>query len=82
MTKTTTLDALPGGETAEVVDVGGAGAMHARLRDLGFVKHSRVTCLFASAFGGPRAYRVRDTVVALRGCDARQVRLELPGGER
>ena len=35
MTKTTTLDALPGGETAEVVDVGGAGAMHARLRDLG-----------------------------------------------
>lgn len=32
-----------------------------------------MTCLFSSAFGDPRAYRVKDTVIALRGDDARCV---------
>ena len=68
-----TLNALGGGQSAVITAVHGTGEMHARLRDLGFTEESRVTCLFSSAFGDPRAYRVKDTVIALRGDDARCV---------
>ena len=56
--------------------------MRSRLCDLGLTENSRVTCLFPSAFGDPRAYRIRDTVVALRGCDARTVLCRADGGAR
>ncbi len=68
-----TLEGLRLGESAYVCDVRAKGAMHARLLDLGFTEGSRVTCLFASALGDPRAYGVRGAVIALRGEDARNV---------
>ena len=74
------LDALGNGRSATITSVGGQSAMHAHLRDLGFTEHSTVTCLFSSAFGDPRAYRVRDTVIALRDSDARCVGCHQPGG--
>lgn len=77
-----TLDLLGGGQSAVIADVRGEGAMHARLRDLGFTENTPVTCLYASAFGDPRAYRVKDTVIALRRCDARCVCLGGKGGAR
>ncbi len=48
-----------------------------RLLTLGFTKESQGKCLFSSAFGDPRAYQVKDTVVALRACDANQVYCEV-----
>ena len=65
------LDALGSGHSAVITSVGGHGEMNAHLRDLGFLEQGTVTCLFASALGDPRAYRVCDTVVALRDDDAR-----------
>lgn len=77
-----TLDRLASGKSACVAQLTGTGAMRSRLCDLGFTENSRVTCLFPSAFGDPRAYRIRDTVVALRGCDARTVLCHADGGAR
>ncbi|HIS43177.1 MAG TPA: ferrous iron transport protein A [Candidatus Limiplasma pullicola] len=77
-----TLDRLESGESACVVQLTGTGAMQSRLCDLGFTENSRVTCLFSSVFGDPRAYRVRDTVVALRSGDARTVLCRADGGAR
>lgn len=74
-----TLDALGGGHSAIITSVRGRGAMNAHLRDLGFTEQCAVTCLFSSAFGDPRAYRVRDTVIALRDQDARCVRCSAGG---
>lgn len=76
-----TLNALNGGQSAVITAVHGVGAMHARLRDLGFTEKSKVTCLYSSAFGDPRAYRIKDTVIALRCDDAGCVLCECPGGE-
>ena len=56
--------------------------MQTRLCDLGFTENSRVTCLFPSAFGDPSAYRIRDTVVALRSGDARTVLCLAEGGKK
>ena len=68
---TKSLDQLSVGQSARIVAL--EGDDNARLRDLGFVEEGLVTCLFPSAFGDPYAYRVRDTVVALRRKDARRV---------
>ena len=75
-----TLDRLASGESACVARLTGTGAMRSRLCDLGFTENSRVTCLFSSAFGDPKAYRIRDTVVALISVDARTVLCRMDGG--
>ncbi len=67
------LDRLRRGQSAVITEVHGSGAMHDRLRDLGFTENSEVTCLFPAAFGDPHAYRVKDAVIALRRADAQQV---------
>jgi len=77
-----TLDRLASGESARIARLTGTGAMQSRLCDLGFTENSRVTCLFPSAFGDPRAYRIRDTVVALRSGDARTVLCLAEGGKK
>ena len=75
-----TLDRLASGESARIARL--TGTMQSRLCDLGFTENSRVTCLFPSAFGDPRAYRIRDTVVALRSGDARTVLCLAEGGKK
>ncbi len=77
MPKAITLEELRPGETARVMGVAAAGAMQNHLLDLGFVKGSRVTCLFPSALGDPRAYWVRGAVIALRKSDAASVQCRL-----
>ena len=74
------LSSLPCGQSAVISAVGGTGAMFDRLQELGFTPGALVTCLFSSAFGDPRAYLIRDTVIALRAADALQV-LCTEGGE-
>lgn len=77
-----TLDMLQSGQSALISELLGSGAMRTRLCDLGFTKMTLVTCLFPSAFGDPKAYRVKDTVVALRRADARNVLCRACGGGR
>ncbi len=77
-----TLDTLKNGQSAQITAVKGSGAMQPRLCDLGFTKSSAVTCLFPAAFGDPCAYRVKDTVVALRRDDAHCISCRACGGER
>jgi Fe2+ transport system protein FeoA len=57
-----------------------AGFSRRRLFDLGFTPGTEVECAFPSAFGEPRAYRVRGTLIALRPEQARRIDVE-PGGE-
>lgn len=50
--------------------------MGRRLQDLGFVEGTEVCCLQESPLGDPTAFRVRGTVIALRGNDAARIRVE------
>lgn len=52
------------------------GPQRRRLLDLGFVRGTLVRAEMASALGDPIAYRVRDTVIALRHDQAAWVRIE------
>jgi len=44
-----------------------------RLYDLGFFEGGRVKCIGASPLGDPRAYLIRDTVIALRNKDCGEI---------
>lgn len=80
MQPTYMLSSLPVGKSAVIKAVHGNGAVHERLMDLGFGNGSTVTCQFSSIFGDPRAYRIKNTTIALRSCDASQVELQQGGG--
>ncbi len=67
---------LPVGKTAHIDRVHAKGPLGKRLLDMGFVQNTPVTCLFESPCGGMRAYRIRETVVALRCEDALEITIQ------
>lgn len=69
------LNQLKIGKTAYVRSLSAADPMRRRLLDLGFVNGSEVRCLLESAAGDPRAYLVKNTVVALRNQDAASIEI-------
>jgi DtxR family Mn-dependent transcriptional regulator len=56
--------------TVNGLSAGCRGMQRRRLLDLGFTPGAQVSALFRSAAGDPVAYRIRDTVISLRGADA------------
>ena len=69
------LSDLADGGSAEVVTLlpGCMGAERSRLLDLGFVPGSRIERVLSSPLHGPVAYRVRNTLIALRHSQSDQV---------
>lgn len=64
---------LPVGGCGLVCQLDAVGSMRRRLLDLGLTPQSPVGCVGRSPHGDPTAYRVRQTVIALRRQDAMQV---------
>lgn len=69
------LSTIDDGEEVEVEALTPAcrGAERRRLLDLGMVPGSRVRAEFKAAFGGPRAFRVRGSLIGLRREQADQI---------
>jgi DtxR family Mn-dependent transcriptional regulator len=74
-TRLLTLADLPDGRRAEVIalDASCQGFSRRRLMDLGFTPGARLEPQLSTFAGDPRGYRVRGTLVALRGDQAREV---------
>ncbi|MBP8125603.1 MAG: metal-dependent transcriptional regulator, partial [Caldilineaceae bacterium] len=72
------LDGLQEGEQANITAISRAcrGAERRRLMDLGIVPGTQVTVEMHSPSGDPTAYRIRDTIIALRREQARHIRIE------
>ena len=51
------------------------GDLSKRLYDLGFVSGTRVECAASAPFGGPNAYLIRGSLIALRRSDAKAVKI-------
>jgi len=73
-----TLAGLQLGESGVVteIDPSCAGPQRRRLLDLGFVPDTPVRAELQGALSGAVAYRVRDTLIALRGEQAQQIRIK------
>ncbi len=72
------LDGLHSGEQATITAISRAcrGAERRRLMDLGIVPGTQVTVEMHSPSGDPTAYRIRDTIIALRKEQAKHIRIE------
>jgi Fe2+ transport system protein FeoA len=73
---TTTLDQLPVGASARVVEVDASAALADRLEDLGFVPGTRVTVRRRAPLGDPRVYELRGSQLCLRSREAHAVRVD------
>ena len=71
-----TLAQLHIGQSAHIENIQAKEPLRRRLSDMGFVQNTPVTCLFESPCGGMRAYRIRETVVALRCEDALSITIQ------
>jgi len=72
------LSTLSKGTCAIVVDILAQGTMRRRLMDIGLTPGTPVQPLFVSLSGGSVAYQIRDSVFALRTCDANSIIVEIP----
>ncbi len=74
---TASLDSLKPGAVGIIQDIRLAGIERRRLMDLGFVKDTAVQVDVTSAMGDPRAYRIMDTLIALRRETASQIIVQI-----
>ncbi len=75
----TTLNCLKEGEEGRVMSLETGGSLRRRLLDFGLIVGTPVRCLRKSPWGSPIIYRVRGTMLAIRACDSRQIRVERCG---
>ena len=66
---------LSEGQRATVVELQLNGSMRRRLQDMGLIPGTGVRCLRKAPSGSPVIYEIRGTMVALRSCDAGQIRV-------
>ena len=64
---------LKPGEKGFVLRVEAEMGLKQRLRDIGFIKGTEVQFLHSSPTGDPRAYKLKNTIVALRNGDAKNI---------
>jgi ferrous iron transport protein A len=76
-TQPTTLADLPRGASAQVLALSGDGPERQRLLDLGILPGTTISVEVRSPLGDPTAYRVRDTVIALRREQASRIAIRL-----
>lgn len=70
---------LPVGRTATVNSLLAKGLTRRRMLDLGLVPGTRVEALRISPAGDPKAYRIREAVIAFRKEEAHQILIHYKG---
>lgn len=70
------LDCLCVGQNCRVSGLDAVGTQRRRMLDLGLVEGTNVEALHKSPAGDPVAYFIRGAVIALRGEDAKKIRIE------
>lgn len=72
-----TLLELHPGQKAVVQSLHTCGPMRRRLRDLGLIEGTALSCLGRSPLGDPSAYLIRGAAIALRGEESRKIEIRL-----
>lgn len=72
-----TLAQLKKSQTAIVCGLDIQGNMRRRLRDLGLADGCVVKCHGTSPLGDPKAYLVKDSLIAIRNIDADKINIKL-----
>lgn len=75
MKKTRLYDLNPG-ESAIIAGLDNCDGMRRRLIDLGFAPQSKVSCVLKAPLGDPKAFMIKNTIIALREEDSKNIYLE------
>ena len=67
------LDKIKLNEEVKILKVGGDEGIKRRFLDLGFIPGEVTKCVLISPFKDPKAYKINDNVIAIRGKDARNI---------
>lgn len=70
------LSCLNPGECAVIKSLENSGTIRRRLMDLGFAEGSKAICLGVAPFGDPKAYLIKNTIIALREEDSSLIKTE------
>lgn len=76
MTNIVALNKLPVGKKGRVVEIRSNGIVRRRLLDLGLIKDTIIKPLHISPIGDPIAYEIRDTVIAIRSDESKDIYVE------
>lgn len=79
---TDNLNSLKPGECAVVTNLENKGNIRRRLMELGFAKGSKTACLGIAPFGDPKAYLIKNTVIALREEDSALIKIIKENSEK
>lgn len=72
-----TLRDLKVGQSCVVTGVYNKGIMRRRMMDIGIVPGTVIDCVLSSPSGNPMAYRIKNSLIALRNSDALEVGVDL-----
>ena len=67
------LSSLDIGDKVIIDEIDDSLELKERLVDMGFTKDSEIECVLKACFNGPIAYRIKNTVIALRKKDASMI---------
>ena len=65
------------GVKVKILEVNNTGNIRRRLLDLGFIPGVMVSAILQSPFKDPIAYKIKNTVIALRNEDSKQILVEV-----
>ena len=71
-----TLDKIDLNKEVIIVKVKGLEEIKRRFLDLGFIPGEKVECVLLSPFKSPHAYKINNTVIAIRNKDARNIEVK------
>ena len=69
------MDRLQCGQRGRILMLHMQGSLRRRLFDLGLIPGTTIERVMSSPIGDPACYRVRGAMIALRGRDAREIRV-------
>ena len=69
---------IPIGSTVYIRKLHTDSNLYRRLLDIGLTKGTKVTCLYESPSGDPRAYLIRGAVIALRSEESNKIKVSYP----
>jgi len=70
------LNQLEIGCVGRIISICSSGSIRRRMLDMGFVQGADVQCILEPPSGDPRAYLIKNTVVALRRTDAEHILIQ------
>lgn len=71
-----TLNELKINKKARVIEIQINSSIKRRLLDLGIIKGTNIKPVLKSPSGSPRAYEIKDTLIAIRNDDAEKILVE------